>query len=80
MFELSRKLLLASLFIIFGVTAQEQTQDVEEVVIVGSQIKGAKITGALPVTVLSASDIDIIGASDGAELDQQLSRARRQLF
>ena len=72
MFELSRKLLLASLFIIFGVTAQEQTQDVEEVVIVGSQIKGAKITGALPVTVLSASDIDIIGASDGDELINNL--------
>lgn len=72
MFELSRKLLLASLFIIFGVTAQEQTQDVEEVVIVGSQIKGAKITGALPVTVLSASDIDIIGASDGDELINSL--------
>ncbi len=72
MFELSIKLLLASLFIIFGVTAQEQTQDVEEVVIVGSQIKGAIITGALPVTVLSASDIDIIGASDGDELINNL--------
>ena len=26
-------------------------EEVEEVVIIGSQIKGAKITGALPVTV-----------------------------
>jgi hypothetical protein len=27
--------------------------DVEEVVTVGSQIKGAKITGALPVTIIT---------------------------
>ena len=29
-------------------------EEVEEVVIIGSQIKGAKITGALPVTVISS--------------------------
>ena len=34
---------------------------VEEVITVGSQIKGAKITGALPVTVLSVDDIDATG-------------------
>ena len=37
-------------------------EDVEEIVIIGSQIKGAKITGALPVTVISSEDIDAIGA------------------
>ena len=31
--------------------------DVEEVVTVGSQIKGASITGLLPVTVITAADI-----------------------
>jgi hypothetical protein len=38
------------------VLAQEDStklSDVEEVVVVGSQIKGAKITGALPVSVFS---------------------------
>ena len=68
MVELSRKLLLASLFIIFGVTAQEQTQDVEEVVIVGSQIKGAKITGALPVNLVTAEDIESMGIDSGEDL------------
>ena len=32
-------------------------EEVEEVVVTGSQIKGAKITGVLPVSVLSADDI-----------------------
>ena len=42
--------------------------DVEEVVVVGSQIKGASITDALPVTVLSADDIEALGVGDGDEL------------
>ena len=46
--------------------------DVEEVITVGSQIKGAKITGALPVTILSADDIDAIATSDGDELINNL--------
>ena len=44
----------------FVVTAQEDSTDVEEVVVVGSQIKGASITAALPVTVLSADDISAL--------------------
>jgi len=42
--------------------------DVEEVVTVGSQIKGAKITGALPVTVITTEDIEGIGVESGEEL------------
>ena len=40
---------------VFSVNAQESadSNDVEEVVVVGSQIKGAKITGSLPVTVIT---------------------------
>ena len=38
----------------FGILFAEE--EVEEVVVTGSQIKGAKITGVLPVTILS-SDI-----------------------
>lgn len=40
----------------------------EEVVVTGSQIKGADIAGALPVTVLTAEDIGITGAISGDEL------------
>ena len=46
--------------------------DVEEVVVVGSQIKGASITDALPVTVLSADDIEALGVGDGDELVENL--------
>ena len=47
---------------------QSSDEQVEEVVVTGSQIKGAKITGVLPVTVLSSDDIDAIGPDDGTEL------------
>lgn len=50
----------------------DNASDVEEVVTVGSQIKGAKITGSLPVTVLSADDIEATGAVDGDELVENL--------
>jgi len=62
--------------------AQDQTAetDVEEVVTVGSQIKGAKITGALPVTVISAEDIDILGADDGTELLENMAEQGLNYF
>lgn len=41
---------------------------IEEVVIVGSQIKGANIEGALPVSVLTEEDIQLTGAATGDEL------------
>ena len=48
-------LLSIMLLLPFAVIAQDSSDDseenVEEVVVVGSQIKGASITGALPVTV-----------------------------
>ena len=38
-----------------------------------SQIKGAKITGVLPVTVLSSEDIEAIGPEDGTELLENIA-------
>ena len=40
----------------------------EEIVAVGSQIRGASIEGTLPVTSLNAEDIGITGATTGDEL------------
>jgi iron complex outermembrane receptor protein len=64
------------LFLIFPLVITTYTfaqdESVEEVVTVGSQIKGATITGALPVTVLSADDIEAIATSDGDELINNL--------
>ena len=59
------------LFAISLLHAQDNS-DVEEVVVVGSQIKGAKITGALPVSVLTSEDIDVLGVSDGEDLVNNL--------
>ena len=62
-----------ALLIPVAVIAQDSSNsDVEEVVVVGSQIKGASITDALPVTVLSADDIEALGVSDGDELVENL--------
>ena len=45
-----------------SIFAQENSSnDIEEIVVVGSQIKGAKITGALPVSVITSDDIDSLG-------------------
>ena len=62
--------------------AQDQTAetDVEEVVTVGSQIKGAKITGALPVNVLSVDDIEATGAVDGDELMEYIVEQGMNFF
>ena len=46
----------------------EEDRTLDTVVVVGSQIKGSSITGALPVTVLDADAIDAVGAMSGDEL------------
>ena len=67
----------------FAVSATSQSDasnDVEEVVVVGSQIKGAKITDALPVSILSSEDIDILGVSDGEDLVNNLVEQGMNFF
>ena len=60
-------LLSMGLILPLGLLAQSD-QEIEEVVVVGSQIKGAKITGALPVSIISSDDIDALGVESGDEL------------
>ncbi len=50
-----------------SVYAQEDA-NIEEVVVTGSQIKGAKISDALAVSVISADDIEAYGIDSGDEL------------
>jgi len=54
--------------------------EVEEVVIVGSQIKGAKISGALPVSILTSDDIDALGVEDGTELLENIAEQGLNYF
>ena len=64
--------LLAILFAFNTLLLAQSDPEVEEVVVVGSQIKGASITDVLPVTVISTDDIEALGVSDGDELVDNL--------
>jgi hypothetical protein len=46
--------------------AQDDT--IDEIVVVGSQIRGAQISEVLPVSVLSEQDIEALGVNSGDEL------------
>ena len=63
-------LILLMCAVVFSVNAQETDDgnDVEEVVVTGTQIKGARINEALPVTVITKDDIDDRGVNSGDEL------------
>ena len=63
-------LILLMCAVVFSVNAQEADDgnDVEEVVVTGTQIKGARINEALPVTVITKDDIDDRGVNSGDEL------------
>ena len=59
--------------VIIGLNIFAQESEVEEVVVIGSQIKGASITGALPVSILTSDDIEALGIDSGDELLQQIA-------
>lgn len=51
-----------------GAMAQDDETAIEEVIVVGSQIKGASISEALAVSVVGADDIEAMGVDSGDEL------------
>ena len=59
---------------------QAQAQEIEEIVVTGSHIKGANITGALPVSVISAEDIEAMGVESGDELMQFIPEQGQNFF
>ena len=75
--------LIAILSIVFSgivFSADEEKREIEEVVVTGSQIKGAKITGALPVSVISNADIEAIGADSGDDLLENIVEQGQNYF
>ena len=54
--------------------------EVEEVVVTGSQIKGAKITGALPVSILTNDDIEALGVDSGDDLIENIVEQGQNYF
>ncbi|WP_342249054.1 TonB-dependent receptor domain-containing protein [Sphingomonas sp. OTU376] len=55
--------------------AQEGNEKTDEIVVVGTQIRGASTTAALPVSVLDANQIDATGALSGDELFRSIPQA-----
>lgn len=58
-----------------AVPEPQEAEENAEIVVVGTQIKGSKITDTLPVTVLDADGIDAIAASSGDELFRAIPQA-----
>ncbi|MFT5560445.1 MAG: outer membrane receptor protein involved in Fe transport [Candidatus Azotimanducaceae bacterium] len=54
--------------------------EIEEVVIVGTQIKGAQISDALPVTVITEADIEALGVNSGDELLEYMAEQGQNFF
>ena len=72
--SITSHLLLSSALIGMGTTAVAQTTPTpdDELIVVGTQIKGSDIAGILPVTSLGADDIELTGAVSGDELLQAI--------
>ena len=71
---------LPLIFTTYFFAQESEDSDVEEVVVVGSQIKGATITGVLPVTVISADDMDAMGIDSGDELLDNIAEFGQNTF
>ena len=71
---------LALLSLLLSPLAIFSADEVEEVVVTGSQIKGAKITGALPVSILSNDDIEALGVDSGDDLIENIVEQGQNYF
>jgi iron complex outermembrane receptor protein len=60
--------------------ADPETTQVEEIVVVGSQIRGAKTTAALPVTVVTQEEVLATGAVNGDDLLRSIPQMGDVLF
>ena len=55
-------------------------EEEQEIVVVGTNIRGADVTGILPVTVLSTDDIEATAATSGDELFRSIPQAADVAF
>lgn len=55
-------------------------EEIESVTVVGSQIKGASISEALPVTVITEADIEALGVNSGDELLEYMAEQGQNYF
>jgi len=55
--------------------SSDDDEELEEIIVTGTQIRGASITEALPVTVMDVASIEATGASSGDDLFRDLAGA-----
>lgn len=58
----------------------EEDEVIEEIIVTGSQIRGADISGILPVTVMTAEEIEFLGVDSGDELFDMLPEQGQNYF
>ena len=59
---------------------EDEEEKIEEITVVGSQIKGASISDALSVSVIQAVEIEAMGVSSGDELFDQMPEMGQNYF
>ena len=77
------QLLAASLVAVSFVApaaAQEEEEQIEEITVTGTQIKGAKISDALAVSIVEAVEIEAMGISSGDELMDSMPEVGQNFF
>ena len=77
--------LLTFILSINSISAQENaasiaSNEIEEIIVTGSQIKGAKITGSLNVSVIRGIDIEAIAAVSGDDLLEHIAEQGQNYF
>ena len=55
-------------------------QEIDEIVVVGSQIRGAQISDALPVSIMNELDIEALGVNSGDELLEFMAEQGQNFF
>lgn len=78
-----RGIVVAASIMAFAAQAQDTEESdgqLEEIVVTGSQIKGAKINDALAVTVIDSAAIEIYGVDSGDELLQLIPENGQNFF
>lgn len=84
-YDLLRTGLLSATTVLFlssGITLAQEDEDevVDEITVTGTQIKGAKISDALAVSVFSSEDIEIMGIESGDELIDMIPELGQNFF
>jgi len=60
--------------------ADQEAGDIEEVIVTGSHMRGAAISDALSVSVISAEDIEVLGIESGDELLDAMPEQGQNFF